>query len=191
MNVRPGQSERQRTVPGIGLVPDGCDEREYARLLGYPWGRPLEGDVRGRAEQAAEWYRRHGRPRVYLRELDSGRVAALSAGPEVEQEVDRLWEADRVDEAYFLDRYGAAVVERLARDLGPYRSPGTGGMPFAEQRTLFAHLAPLAPDIEMLPSGMLKPRNSLLVVVPREAGGGGNPCCRCDWQGCSFRRGAA
>ncbi|HSC29704.1 MAG TPA: hypothetical protein VLD67_20675 [Vicinamibacterales bacterium] len=173
------------------LVPEGCDEREYARLLGYPWGRPLEGDVRARAVQAAHWYRDHGRPRVYTRDLDAMKIAVLSAGPEVEREVDRLWAADQVDEAYFLDRYAAAVVERLARELGPYRSPGCGTLPFEEQRTLFAHVAPLALDVEMLRSGMLKPRHSLLAVVPLGARGSGNPCTRCDLEACRFRRGPA
>ena len=41
------------------------EEREYARLLGYPWGTLLEGDVRGRAQEAADWYAHHGNPRVY------------------------------------------------------------------------------------------------------------------------------
>jgi hypothetical protein len=118
------------------------------------------------------------------------KVAVVSAGPEVEREVDRLWAADHVDEAYFLDRYAAAVVERLARELGPYRSPGCGDLPFEEQPTLFAHIASLARDVEMLPSGMLRPRHSLLAVVPVGSRGGDNPCHRCDLEGCTFRRGA-
>lgn len=188
--MTPGEREPSPPAPDRrAIVPEGCDEREYARLLGYPWGRPLEGDVRARALQAAEWYRDHGRARVYVRELDTMKVAIVSAGPEVEREVDRLWAADHVDEAYFLDRYAAAVVERLARELGPYRSPGCGSLPFDEQQTLFAHVAPLALDVEMLPSGMLKPRHSLLAIVPRGARGSGNPCKRCDLLDCSFRRG--
>src|SRR6185295_16286563 len=100
----------------------------------------------------------------------------------------RLWEADRVDEAYFLDRYAAAVVEKLAANLGPYQSPGTGKIPFEEQWTLFSYIRPLNPEIEMLPSGMLKPKNSLLAIVPFDAVTTPNPCARCDLPGCSFRR---
>lgn len=177
------------------IVPEGCDEREYARLLGYPWGRLLEGDVRERAIEAAGWYREHGRPRSYVRELaapDGERlaVAVVSAGPEVEREIDRRWAENRVDEAYFLDRYAAAVVERLARALGPHQSPGCGTLPFEHQQTLFAHVAAIADDVEMLPSGMLKPRHSLLALVKPGAVDHGIPCQQCDLDGCGFRRGA-
>jgi hypothetical protein len=174
------------------------EEREYARLLGYPWGTGLEGDVRERAEQAAEWYERRGTPRIYcVSPADTGHtVTAITAGHEVDEEVDRLWNADRVDEAYFLDRYAAAVVEKLAQDLGPYQTPGTGKLPFDEQWKLFSYIAPLNPEIEMLPSGMLKPKNSILALSnphpalraalsQRERG---DPCTRCDLAGCSFRR---
>lgn len=164
------------------------DEREYARLLGYPWGKPLEGDVRERAEQAIDWYRHQGKPRVYCRTLETETVAAVTAGSEVDEEVERLWQSGHVDEAYFLDRFAAAVVEKLAADLGPCRSPGTAGIPFEEQWKLFSYLAPLAPQIEMLPSGMLKPKNSLLGVVSPDAQFRGNPCCDCDLHGCTFRR---
>jgi hypothetical protein len=245
------------------------EEAEYARLLGYPWGTVLEGDVLERAEQAAEWYAHNCNPQVYCvtvaspvesegrkeseipllgkggvaaptkklpRSDLSGRrrggsfnlhdnflnepprprpskepaenfidgastpppprrgilsslliavqqitVAAISAGLEVDIAVERLWGEDRVDEAYFLDRYAAGVVET-------YESPGTGRIPFEEQWTLFSYVAPLNPDIKILPSGMLSPRNSLLAVVRADSRATANPCTRCDLAGCSFRR---
>ena len=163
------------------------EEREYARLLGYPWGTELEGDIRDRAVLAEQWYAENGNPRVYCVPT----VAAITAGREVDAEVDRLWREDRVDEAYFLDRYAAAVVEKLARDLGLYRSPGTAGMPFEEQWSLFAQIAPLKPEIEILSSGMLKPKNSLLALVSRNVAQHENPCTGCDLAGCSFRRRSA
>jgi hypothetical protein len=231
------------------------EEREYARLLGYPWGTLLDGKVRERAHQAVQWYRRNGNPRVYCTDVTNFRdtsntqspllgeggvaapikkmprsdprlskepsghfldgastppsprrgdsssspaglfqqftVAALTAGSEVDTEVSRLWDEGRVDEAYFLDRYAAGVVEALASQLGPYQSPGTGRMPFEEQWTLFSYIAPLRPEIEMLPSGMLRPKNSLLAIVPFDAGAVSNPCTRCDLAGCTFRRRSA
>jgi hypothetical protein len=167
------------------------DEREYARLLGYPWGTLLKDDVRERAVQASAWYREHGKPRVYCVTLEDKTVAAITAGVEVEVAVAELWRADRVDEAYFLDRYAAAVVERLAAGLGPYDSPGTGGRNFDEQFILFEHIARLKPQIEILPSGMLKPKNSLLAVVSFDGRRAPNPCTRCDLAGCTFRRTAA
>ena len=164
---------------------------EYARLLGYPAGKPLEGDVLARAEEALDWYRRHGNPKVYARVVGSETLAAITAGVEVEDEVAKLWEADRVDEAYFLDRLAAAVVEHLAASLGNGRSPGHRGFPLEEQPRVFGQIASLAPDIEILPSGMLRPKNSLLVVYNAEDEGARvSPCSHCDWR-CSFRRSAA
>lgn len=163
------------------------DEREFARLLGYPPGRQLEGDVLARAEAAEAWYREHGRPRVYTVEG----VAGITAGIEVEREIDRLWAGDRVDEAYFLDRYAAAVVEALARSLGTTRSPGHDGFPLEEQATLFARLQPSTPSIRMLPSGMLTPRHSLLATYVAVPGEPASPCRSCGMTRCRFRRGRA
>jgi hypothetical protein len=168
------------------------EEREYARLLGYPWGTELEGDVHDRAEQAREWYAVHGKPRVYCVPTEEFySAAAITAGREVDAEVERLWREERVDEAYFLDRYAAGIVETLARSLGSYRSPGTGGMPFEEQFNLFAQIASLKPEIEILSSGMLKPKNSLLALVTNDVRRHANVCAGCDMPGCTFRRRSA
>jgi hypothetical protein len=162
-------------------------EREYARLLGYPWGTLPEGDVRIQALQAAEWYENRCKPRVYCR----SNVAGITAGAAVDRRVAELWQADRVDEAYFLDRYAAAVVEALAAELGACDSPGNGVVPFEAQWTLFETLAPLDPEIEILASGMLKPRNSLLAVIRQRDEKLINPCARCGLAHCSFRRKSA
>ena len=162
-------------------------EREYARLLGYPWGTPLEGDVRTQALMAAEWYEKKCQPRLYCR----GNAAAITAGAEVDRRVDELWQAGRVDEAYFLDRYAAGVVEALAAGLGAYDSPGNGVVPFEAQWTLFETIAPLDPEIEMLASGMLRPKNSLLALIRERDEKLDHPCTRCVLAGCSFRRKSA
>ncbi|MGH9391305.1 MAG: hypothetical protein ACRD1Z_16985, partial [Vicinamibacteria bacterium] len=160
---------------------------EYARLLGYPAGKPLEGDVLARAEEALDWYRRLGKPRVYTRVVGDETLAAITAGAEVEEEIAKLWEEDRVDEAYFLDRLAAAVVEHLAASLGNGRSPGHRGFPIEEQSKLYALVEPT--EIEILPSGMLRPLHSILAVYgPQDASL--SPCSRCSVR-CSFRRKAA
>jgi hypothetical protein len=161
--------------------------KEYLRLLGYPPGHELEGEARERAEGALGWYRRHGTPGVTVRLVGGETLAAITAGRELDCEVSRLWVQDRVDEAYFLDRLGAAVVETLASELGSRRSPGTGGVPFEEQFRIFAELAP--PDMRILPSGMLEPKNSLLAMYFGD--GDDIPCFRCDLPRCGFRRRAA
>jgi hypothetical protein len=161
---------------------------EYARLLGYPAGKPLEGDVLTRAEEAIAWYDRFGKPRVSTRAVGNEIAAAISAGPEVEAEIAKLWAEDRVDEAYFLDRLAAAVVEHLAASLGNGRSPGHRGFPLEEQRSLYALVQP--DEIELLPSGMLKPAHSLLALYGPETAVEGTTCSRCDWR-CEYRRKAA
>jgi hypothetical protein len=160
---------------------------EYARLIGYPPGKALEGAVLARAEEAIAWYDRHGKPRVQTRAVGSETVAAITAGSEVEKEIAKLWAADRVDEAYFLDRLAAAVVEHLAASLGNGRSPGHKGFPLSEQARLYALVDPSG--IEILPSGMLRPTHSLLAVYGAE-GAPVSPCLSCDWR-CSYRRKAA
>jgi hypothetical protein len=160
---------------------------EYARLLGYPAGKPLEGDVLARAEEALDWYRRRGKPRVYSRVVGDETFAAITAGTEVEDEVAKLWREERVDEAYFLDRLAAAVVEHLAASLGNGRSPGHRGFGIEEQAKLHALVEP--EEIDLLPSGMLRPVHSILAVYgPEDASL--SPCARCDFR-CSFRRKAA
>ena len=149
---------------------------EYARLLGYPPGKPLGGAVAERAEQASAWYERSGHPRVFIRES----VAVITAGAEVEVEIARRWKQGRVDEAYFLGRLAAGVVEHLARSMGV--SPGADGWKIErhfELMTILGHEAP----VELLPSGMLKPVHSLLALVTGESA----TCSKCDCR-CDFRR---
>lgn len=156
------------------------DLEEYARLLGYPAGRELQGPVLERAREAIGWYARSGRPVAYVRDG----VAAFTAGVEVEREVARRWEEGRVDEAYFLDRLAASVVEAMASE-HPHQSPGTGSVPLSEQRALYERLGSAAP-VEMLPSGMLRPVHSLLALLT-DASTGLTSCSSCDFR-CSFRR---
>jgi len=149
---------------------------EYARLLGYPPGKPLAGAVLERAEQAIAWYERHGQPRVFVRNS----VAAITAGAEVEEEIAQRWRADRVDEAFFLDRLAAGVVEHLALSIGV--SPGASGWDVGRHCELIKRLGSEAP-IELLASGMLKPLHSLLALVTGES----TTCSQCDCR-CDFRR---
>jgi hypothetical protein len=139
-------------------------------------------------------------------------AVAVTAGPEVDAETERLWASDRPDEAFFLDRVATAVVERLmlraatwlCREASfagetalAHLSPGCGAWEFEAQRQLFAWLAgsetPTAlPPLEMLESGMLRPKLSLLAVVglTREgaASTAADSCRSCDLARCAFRR---
>ena len=230
--------------PEATELAEAIAQSEYARLLGLPRSRALEGDLAERAQAARVWYARNGRPWVAVRRaqiarLDADSVAletgavfhsrtlaeplrageshallalAVSAGPETDQESQRLWQLERPDEAYFLDRFGAAVAEHLvfwasiwacrraeaeAETVLAHLSPGCGGWDFAEQPALMRLIAggsEAAGPLRMLPSGMMTPKNSLLAlrgltrraVAPTAA----DACRSCDLTPCSFRRAA-
>ena len=56
--------ELRETNPEISVL-----DAEYARLLGYPPSHALEGRALELAQWAREWYRQHGRPWVYARQV--------------------------------------------------------------------------------------------------------------------------
>jgi hypothetical protein len=63
------------TLPDINV-----QAAEYKRLLGYPRDRVLEGRARELAEQARDWYAKHGRPWVYARQANSLEIINGSIG---------------------------------------------------------------------------------------------------------------
>jgi hypothetical protein len=54
------------------------DPAEYTRLLGYPRGHVPAGRSLDLAEESREWYARHGRPWIYVRQTDSIEIASIS-----------------------------------------------------------------------------------------------------------------
>ncbi|HYC70249.1 MAG TPA: hypothetical protein VEB66_03520 [Opitutaceae bacterium] len=157
-----------------------------------------------------------GQLRAHLAGAGADRVAlfAVSAGPECEREARSLWEAGRPDEYFFLEMYGSAVTEHLVaavngrlcaeaaaggRRAVAHYSPGYTGWDVAEQNKLFALVArgwgSEAPPLEVLPSGMLRPKKSLLAVVgltTREVvpAAPNVPCEACAFSPCQYRRAA-
>ena len=140
-------------------------------------------------------------------------LAAVSAGPEVECEAQRLWEDQRPDEYYFLETFGSAVVERLVTAAGarlcaaaetkgmavlPHYSPGYPEWDIAEQPRLLELLTrehALPRPMEALESGALRPKKSLLAVfgLTRHTEflrrlGELSPCENCSFTPCQFRR---
>jgi hypothetical protein len=136
---------------------------------------------------------------------------AVTAGPELDRESQRLWQEDKPDEAYFLDRFGAAVAEHLVRwaavwvcrasqtggeTVLAHLSPGCGGWDLSEQAKLMRLIAgdgagALGP-LRMLSSGMLAPKNSLLALGGlsrrQAAPSAADACHACDLAPCAFRR---
>jgi hypothetical protein len=140
-------------------------------------------------------------------------LAAFSAGQEPDEKVASLWD-DAPDEAYALDAYASAVVEQQVRDtltqlnawaqpqgiaVLPHYSPGYTGWDLADQAVVLASLrdpdTPLPGPLELLPSGMLRPRKSMLAVFgltrvanPATLGAPVSACGGCDLAGCDYRR---
>jgi hypothetical protein len=121
--------------PAVQVAP-----AEYHRLLGYPRGHVVSQRARELADWAGEWYRQHGRPWVYARQVDGSEVdgfhsprlaamlrdaeahgafvVAVSAGPEAESQAHELWLEEKPDEYFFLETFASAVVEHLIAAAG-------------------------------------------------------------------------
>jgi len=61
------------TLPEVNVLPE-----EYARLLGYPHGRTLEGRALELAQWARDWYAKNGRPWFYVRQVEDFAIAGES-----------------------------------------------------------------------------------------------------------------
>ena len=141
-------------------------------------------------------------------------VAAMSAGPELEERAQELWQEEKPDEYFFLEIFGSAVVEHLttmtgarlcawAEDRGmavlPHDSPGYVGWDVAEQPQLLRLIQrsgnELAARVAALESGALRPKKSLLAVfgVTRHVDRLRPltelvPCESCSYAPCQYRR---
>lgn len=139
-------------------------------------------------------------------------LVAVSAGPEIEREAHRAWIEGRPDEYFFLEMYGSAVVEQLTTMTGArlcdwaegkqmavlrHDSPGYAEWDIAAQPALLSVIGRdrLPGPLEVLDSGMLRPKKSLLAVfgVTRHTDRVRRlsdlvPCESCSFAGCQFRR---
>jgi len=144
----------------------------------------------------------------------SAMLFAVSAGQECERHARELWDEGKPDEYFFLEVFGSAVVEDLvARTNGricdlagihdlmavPHYSPGYDGWDVADQQKLFGLIAEgmtgcFPGPIEVLSSGMLRPKKSMLAVfglAPAKGNASSHastPCERCSFSPCQFRR---
>jgi len=111
-------------------------------------------------------------------------LVAVSAGPELELEAQQRWLEEKPDEYFFLEVYGSAIVEHLTTMTGarlcawaenqqqavlPHYSPGYPEWDISQQSSLLelirhAKQGSLPNKIEVLATGMLRPKKSLLAV---------------------------
>jgi hypothetical protein len=159
------------------------------------------------SQRLHEHLRQHG--------VRSAVLLAVSAGQECEEHARVLWGEGKPDEYFFLEVYGSAVVEDLvARTSGricdlagsqalmaiPHYSPGYTGWDVAEQNKLFSLIAhgmsgSFPGPLEVLSSGMLRPKKSLLGVFGLAPANGraapgteATPCENCGFSPCRYRR---
>ena len=144
---------------------------------------------------------------------DRAFLVAVSAGPELEEEAQARWRDGKPDEYFFLEIYGSAVVEYLVTMTGarlcawadnaraavlPHYSPGYPEWAITEQPRLLDVIRPphgARVPIEVLESGMLRPKKSLLAVfgVTRHVERVRpltelSPCESCSFVPCQYRR---
>jgi len=142
-------------------------------------------------------------------------LVAASAGANCEDHARRLWEEAKPDEYFFLEVFGSAVVESLVATTSgricdmaerdgkmavPHYSPGYTGWDVADQEKLFNLITrgmsqPLPEAVEVLPTGMLRPKKSILAVFGltlRTARAIKSarmvPCTSCSFSPCQYRR---
>jgi hypothetical protein len=225
VNVQPSEYKRLLGYPRDWVVRDRARElvdgaREWYTRHGQPWVYARQADTlrihdHGTIEIDGTAFT-SSRLLKTLRDADadSAIVVAAGAGPEIEEQAHRLWKEEKPDEYFFLEVYGSAVVEHLitvtgaklcawaeAREMAvlPHYSPGYPEWPIDEQGRLLEvinhgrHHSPI--PVEVLESGMLRPKKSLLAVfglthrVERV-----NrltdlvPCQNCSFSPCQYRR---
>ena len=139
-------------------------------------------------------------------------LVAVSAGRAGEAHARQLWQESKPDEYFFTEVFGSAVVEQLVASLNgrvcdlaerdglmaiPHYSPGYAGWDVAEQNKLFELITrgatqPFPEPLEVLASGMLRPKKSLLAVVGLTeralASAPVTPCETCSFSPCRYRR---
>jgi hypothetical protein len=193
--------------------------RDWYSRLGRPWIYAREA---GRLEIGNGTVRIDGVPftpqrlktTLHRAEAHGAFLVAAGAGPEAEEEANRLWREDKPDEYFFLEVFGSAVVEHLFTTAGarlcawaeergmavlPHDSPGYSQWDIAEQASLLrliqsaGHVLPAR--LEALGSGALLPKKSQLGVfgLTRHTARVSRltdlvPCQSCSFVPCQYRR---
>ena len=142
-------------------------------------------------------------------------LVAVSAGKECEEKARELWQDSKPDEYFFMEMFGSAMVEHLitiasGRICGwadsnamfalPHYSPGYSGWDVSDQNKLWELIRPtnghtLPGELQVLDSGMLRPKKSMLAVFGVTANVEKArslaklvPCENCSLPGCQYRR---
>jgi hypothetical protein len=191
--------------------------REWYARNGQPWVFATQAEdvaVNGSGFEIGGSRFESPRLRKTLADAEASSVAlvAVCAGAELEVEAQNAWRDGKPDEYFFLETYGSAVVEYLTTTTGarlcawadgrglavlPHYSPGYPEWDIAEQPRLFDVMRRrgLRAEIDVLESGAMRPKKSLLAVFGVTARTEHLrrltdlvPCENCSMPGCQFRR---
>ncbi len=225
INVQPAEYKRLLGYPPHALIEDRARElvdwaRAWYAAHGRPWvyarladSAAISGDGVVINDVAFQSKRLH---KMFSDAAADGAIlVAVGAGPELEAEAQRLWREGKPDEYFFLEIYGSAVVEHLVTGVGarlcswadghrqavlPHYSPGYPEWDISQQRSLLELLRRTSRQswpspIEVLDSGMLKPKKSLLALfgLTRHVDRVRRltdlvPCENCSFGSCQYRR---
>jgi hypothetical protein len=225
VNVQPAEYNRllgyPRDLTLTGRAGELADwARDWYARNGSPWVYAREAErleiVNGsiRIDGTTFTSKRLQRP-LEEAEAHSVILVAVSAGPELEQEAQKLWHEEKPDEYFFLEMFGSAVVEHLTTMTGarlcawadsqecavlPHYSPGYPEWDIVEQPRLLelirktrTHALPC--NLDVLESGALRPKKSLLAVfgLTRHTAHLKRlteliPCENCSFNPCQYRR---
>jgi hypothetical protein len=225
INVREKEYKRLLGYPADyelqGRAAELADQaRKWYTENGKPWVYAIKTNkidiingkawIKGREFTSKKLYSQISRGKV-----NSVFLLAVSAGKECEEISHQLWEEGKPDEYFFNEIFGSAVVEHLLTNICamfcnwagkqhlvvlPQHSPGYSGWEISEQEALWDLICNgnrniLPGRIEVLSSGMLNPKKSLLAVFGISACqdkiqnlSDMIPCKTCSLLSCQYRR---
>nr|MBA3297496.1 hypothetical protein [Acidobacteriota bacterium] len=223
VHVQPAEYTRLLGYPAGWILGDRAREladsaRNWYARHGHPWVYARQAGVLRTGDDTividgVTFSSTRLRNTLHAAGAHSAFLVAVSAGPELEQEAQVRWREEKPDEYFFLEMYGSAVVEHLVMMTGarlcawadtddsavlPHYSPGYSEWSIEEQPNLLELIGRTRRDaipLELLDSGMLRPKKSLLAVfgltrhtdrVARLSDL--SPCENCSFVACQYRR---
>ncbi len=225
VNVQEAEYQRLLGLPKNHSMPERAREladaaRRWYAENGRPWFYAQEISTLGRTDGklrvgGTEFSSQQLHDQFAEAQADRAVLLAVSAGRECEEYAQQLWRESKPDEYFFMEMFGSAVVEHLVTIASghicgwadhqgeaalPHYSPGYSGWDISDQTKLW-HLIQRTGArhfdgrLEVLESGMLRPKKSLLAVmgITRHLEMARSharliPCEACSLPDCRYRR---
>ena len=209
----------KKHLPGERALELSAWARQWYADHGQPWVYLREVDLQVEDESlridGTDFQSKQLHDHHHQAKAQRAMLVAVSAGKSCEEHARWLWEDARPDEYFFLEMFGSAVVEHLMATMSgricdlaepnglmavPHYSPGYTGWNVADQNKLFDLITrgltrPFPETLQVMTSGMLRPKKSLLAIVglaPNTGRGPDSarivPCESCSFSPCNYRR---